>query len=212
MENQFRHIFKTTGLIGIFRGITPPEAVAVVGAAIDCGLSIVEVPLNSPSPLESIERLSSAFTGKAIVGAGTVTTIAEVEAVAQAGGQLIVTPYARIDVVKRAKELGLYVTPGALTPTEIAAMHDAGADAVKIFPAELMAPSVLKGLKAVLPKDLLLLPVGGIILENMQAYMAAGAAGFGLGSALYKAGDSADDVGAHAKAFIKHMECLVAQS
>ncbi len=212
MDNQFRHIFKTTGLIGIFRGITPTEAVEVVGSAIDSGLSIVEVPLNSPSPLESIKRLSSAFAGKAIVGAGTVTTIAEVEAVAQAGGQLIVTPYARIDVVKRAKELGLYVTPGALTPTEIAAMHDAGADAVKIFPAELMAPSVLKGLKAVLPKDLPLLPVGGITLENMQAYMAAGAAGFGLGSALYKAGDSADDVGAHAKAFIKHMECLVAQS
>ncbi len=208
MANQFRQFFNTTGLIGIFRGITPEEAVDVVGAAIKEGLTIVEVPLNSPSPLTSIKLLATAFADQALVGAGTVTSIAEVDAVAEAGGKIIVTPYARVDVVKRAKQLGLFVTPGALTPTEIAAMHDAGADAVKIFPADLMGPSVLKGLRAVLPPDLMLVPVGGISLENMEAYVTAGAAGFGLGSSLYRAGDSVDSVREKAKCFIQHMSYL----
>jgi 2-dehydro-3-deoxyphosphogalactonate aldolase len=206
VDNQFRQFFNTTGLI--FRGITPEEAVNVVGAAIEEGLTIVEVPLNSPSPLTSIKLLSTAFSDQALVGAGTVTCIAEVEAVAEAGGKIIVTPYARVDVVKRAKQLGLFVTPGALTPTEIAAMHDAGADAVKIFPADLMGPSVLKGLRAVLPPDLMLVPVGGISLENMEAYVTAGAAGFGLGSSLYRAGDSVDSIREKAKCFIQHMKYL----
>lgn len=209
MKNVFKQSFKESGLIGIFRGITPEEAIPVVGSAIDKGLCIVEVPLNSPDPLISINRLSETFRGKAIVGAGTVTSVAEVEAVAAAGGQLIVTPYARVDVVQKAKDLGLFAAPGALTPTEIAAMYDAGADAVKIFPADLMGPAVLKGLRAVLPKDLLLVPVGGISLDNMETYVTSGAAGFGLGSSLYRAGDSAGCVGDRAEAFLKHMKALL---
>ena len=211
MTNFFSQSFKTSGLIGIFRGIQPNEAVEIVGGAVEKGLSIVEVPLNSPNPFASIKALAETFAGKALVGAGTVTSVAEVEAVADAGGQLIVTPYARVEVVKRAKELGLYAAPGALTPTEIAAMYDAGADAVKIFPADLMGPEILKGLRAVLPPDLLLVPVGGISLENMKTYIAAGASGFGLGSSLYRAGDSAASVAERAERFLAEIKMLISE-
>ena len=210
MAYRFKSLFAELPLIGIFRGIKADEAVSVVGAAIEKGLCIVEVPLNSPEPLDSIARLAERFGERVLVGAGTVTTVAEVEAVAQAGGRLIVTPYARREVVERAKELGLAAVPGALTPTEIADMHAAGADAVKIFPAEMMPPRILKGLGAVLPPDLLLVPVGGVSLENMADYVAAGAAGFGLGSALYRAGDRAETVAARAAAFVVHLQCLLA--
>ncbi len=209
MSNRFSQKFKETGIIGIFRGLQPNEAIEVVGAAVNNGLSIVEVPLNSPDPLLSIKTLAENFSEQAIVGAGTVTSVAEVEAVAEAGGQLIVTPYARIDVVKRAKELGLFTAPGALTPTEIAAMYDAGADAVKIFPADLMGPKVLKGLRAVLPPELLIIPVGGISLANMKTYVDAGASGFGLGSSLYKPGDNAACVAERSTNFLTEMKDLL---
>jgi len=211
MNSDFQELFLKSGLIGIFRGIHPAEALDIVGAVLEKGLSIVEVPLNSPEPLTSIRLLSETFAGSALVGAGTVTSVAQVEAVAEAGGRLIVTPYARVDVVKRAKQLGLFAVPGALTPTEIAAMDEAGADAVKIFPADMVSPAVLKGLRAVLPADLLLIPVGGISLDNMEAYMAAGAAGFGLGSSLYRAGADPEQVAAKAESFLNHMNYLLNQ-
>lgn len=208
MESHFSLIFKEMGLVGIFRGIKPLESEAVVGAAIDKGIHIVEVPLNSPEPLLSIERLAKRFGNDVIVGAGTVTTVAEVIAVANAGGQLIVTPYARSVVVKKAKELGLVAVPGALTPTEIAEMYDCGADAVKLFPAELIPPTVIKALLAVLPSSLPLIPVGGISSENMAAYLEAGVKGFGLGSALYRAGDSAYQVAENATTLVRRMNEL----
>ena len=148
------------------------------------------------------------FGADAIVGAGTVTTIAEVLAVAKAGGQIIVTPYARGLVVEKAKELGLIAVPGALTPTEIAEMSACGADAVKIFPAEMGAPAIIKAMRAVLPATLPLLPVGGINPDNMAAYLEAGANGFGLGSALYRPGDSPVRVAANAAAFVQRMKEL----
>jgi 2-dehydro-3-deoxyphosphogalactonate aldolase len=211
MESRFSLLFKEMALIGIFRGITPPESEAVVGAAIDKGIRIVEVPLNSPEPLLSIEQLAKRFGDDVIVGAGTVTTVAEVIAVANAGGQLIVTPYARSTVVKKAKELGLAAVPGALTPTEIAEMYDCGADAVKLFPADLTPPTVIKALRAVLPASLPLVPVGGINIENMPAYLKAGVNGFGLGSALYRAGDSTDQVAEKASTFVRRMKELSEQ-
>jgi 2-dehydro-3-deoxyphosphogalactonate aldolase len=202
MDSEFQQYFRVNGLIGIFRGVRPDAAEAVVGAAIEGGLTIVEIPLNSPQPLRSIEILARRFGDRALVGAGTVTRVEEVRQVAAAGGRLIVTPYARVDVVEKAKELGLVAVPGALTPTEIAALHDCGADAVKIFPADMMAPAVLKSLKAVLPDSLKLLPVGGIGLDNMREYLAAGAAGFGLGSSLYRPGDREIEVLEKARAFV----------
>lgn len=208
METRFSLIFKEMALIGIFRGVTPVEAESVVGAAIEKGIRIAEVPLNSPEPLISIERLVKQFGDDVIVGAGTVTTVAEVIAVANAGGQIVVTPYARSAVVKKAKELGLAAVSGALTPTEIVEMYDCGADAVKVFPAELTSPTVIKALRAVLPSLLQLVPVGGISIENMAAYVNAGANGFGLGSALYRAGDSADRVAEKATTFVRRMKEL----
>lgn len=205
---SFDSLFDQTGLIGIFRGIRPEEAVEVIAASVEAGLKIVEIPLNSPQPLVSIEKLALQCGGNAIVGAGTVTSVAEVQQVADAGGRLIVTPYARVDVVEKAKKLGLIAVPGALTPTEIAAMHDCGADAVKVFPADMMPPATLKGLWAVLPGQLKLLPVGGIDLDNMKSYIDAGAAGFGLGSSLYRAGDQVENVAGKARAFISKMKEL----
>lgn len=208
METRFSYVFNEMPLIGIFRGVTPTEAESVIGTAIEKGIRIVEVPLNSPEPLKSIEQLEKRFGADVIVGAGTVTTVKEVIAVANAGGQIIVTPYARCAVVKKAKELGLMVISGALTPTEIADMYECGADAVKLFPAELTSPTVIKAFRAVLPSSLPLVPVGGITIENMAAYMNAGANGFGLGSALYRAGDSADSVAGKAAIFIRRMNEL----
>jgi len=211
MKSRFLHVLHEMPLLGIFRGVTPVEVEAVVGAAIENGIRIVEVPLNSPDALLSIERLVKRFGADAIVGAGTVTTVAEVLAVAKAGGQIIVTPYARSLVVEKAKELGLIAIPGALTPTEIAEMYACGADAVKIFPAEMVSPVIIKAMRAVLPATLPLLPVGGINLENMAAYLDGGANGFGLGSALYLPGDASASVAINAATYVQRIKELSAK-
>jgi 2-dehydro-3-deoxyphosphogalactonate aldolase len=209
MESRFVHFFNIMPLIGILRGIEPSEAVAVADAVVDGGLRIVEVPLNSPLALRSIESLAKRFGPEVMIGAGTVTSVPEVMAVAEAGGELIVTPYARGAIVKQAKALGLTVIPGALSPTEIAEMADCGADAVKIFPAEMATPAVVKALRAVLPAQLPLIPVGGIDTGNMAAYWQAGANGFGLGSALYRPGDPADKVAEKAAVLVARMRDLI---
>lgn len=189
-------------LIGIFRGIQPNEAIEVIGAAIDAGLTMVEVPLNSPEPFESIKLLSQHYDEDILIGAGTVTDVASVKAVYDAGGKLIVTPFAREAVVEKAKSLGMQVVSGALTPTEIADMFTAGADAVKIFPAEMTPPKVLKAIRAVISHDYPILPVGGIDATTIADYWSAGASGFGLGSSIYQVGDSAAVVSKKAKTII----------
>jgi 2-dehydro-3-deoxyphosphogalactonate aldolase len=190
-------------LIAILRGVTPEAVVAIGEALVREGFAIVEVPLNSPQPLESIRRLRGALGGtNVLVGAGTVTSPAEVRAVADAGGALIVMPHSDPEVVRAAKRAGLACTPGVATPTEAFAALANGADALKLFPAELLTPAVVKAMRAVLPKGTRLLPVGGITPDNMAPYVAAGAAGFGLGSALYKPNDSAETVAANARAFV----------
>lgn len=206
MTLNFQKTFQALGLIGIFRGITPAEVEAVVMAAVDSGLRIVEVPLNSPQALNSIEKLAKRFGEQIIIGAGTVVTVADVDAVARSGGRLVVTPYARPEVVEKAKSLGLVAVAGAMTPTEVFAMHHCGADAVKIFPAEIMSPQGLKALRVVVPDDLLLIPVGGVGLENMVDYLAAGADGFGLGSAIYRPGDDIASVARNTTQFVKFMQ------
>jgi len=188
-------------LVAILRGLTPADAPSI-GAALDgAGFSLIEVPLNSPQPLVSIATLVAQLPN-ALIGAGTVLTTAQVREVHGAGGQLIVSPNFDADVVRLAVQLGMVCLPGVMTPTEAFAALAAGASGIKLFPAELVPPAGVKALRAVLSADTLVLPVGGITPEAMAAYRAAGASGFGLGSALYKPGDDAAAVAAAARRYV----------
>ena len=189
-------------LVAILRGVKPDEAVAIGEALVAENFRLIEVPLNSPEPLESIRRLARALAGRAVVGAGTVLKPADVDPVADAGGTLIVMPHTDVQVIARAKARGLIAMPGFATPSEAFAGLAAGADALKLFPAEANPPKVLKAMKAVLPKTVAVLPVGGIVPENMAEYAAAGAGGFGLGSALYQPGKTSRQVAEAARAFV----------
>ncbi len=190
------------GLIAILRGIRPDEAVAVTAALEAAGVAIVEVPLNSPDPMISIAALAATFGDRLLIGAGTVMTETQVGQIAAAGGRLIVTPHADAAVVRAAKRHGLIAVPGFFTPAEAFAMLAAGADALKLFPAEGASPAMLRSMRAVFPPDTRVLPVGGIDASNMAAWRGAGAAGFGIGSAIYKRGDTPDVVGAKATALL----------
>lgn len=187
-------------LVAILRGIAPDEAVPVGRALLDEGWSIVEVPLNSPRPLDSIAALARDLGDRMLVGAGTVTDPAAVADVRAAGGALIVAPNADPRVIAAARARGLACMPGVMTPTEAFAALDAGADALKLFPAEALPPAVVAALLAVLPKGTLLAPVGGIGEANIAAYWRAGARGFGIGSSLYKPGTGLDALRAKARA------------
>ncbi|TAN03471.1 MAG: 2-dehydro-3-deoxy-6-phosphogalactonate aldolase [Rhodanobacteraceae bacterium] len=195
-------------LVAILRGLSPDEAVAIGDALITAGFHILEVPLNSPEPLESIRRLSDAFGKDCLVGAGTVMTPDAVAEVAQAGGRLIVTPHTDPAVIVAAKTAGMLCTPGTATPSEAFAALRAGADAIKVFPAEQVTPKVLRAWRAVLPPQTAILPVGGITLQNMAEYLHAGATGFGIGSALYKPGKSVDEVARAAHDFVHRWKFL----
>lgn len=199
----FDDAFARCPLIAILRGIKPDEVEAIGDALVDAGFTLIEVPLNSPDPLDSISRLAQRLSGRAMVGAGTVLSEAEVTAVAETGGSLIISPNANPAVIAATAAQGLISLPGISTPTEAFAALEAGASALKLFPAEGSSPSVLKAVRAVLPKTLRILPVGGIAPDNMQPWRDAGAAGFGLGSALYKPGSTADQVAERAAAFIR---------
>lgn len=192
---------KDLPLIAILRGVTPDEIVAVGRALYDAGFRVIEIPLNSPQPFESIRRLTAELGESSLIGAGTVLTEAQVAEVDAAGGRLIVSPNANLAVIRASKAAGLVSAPGVATPSEGFAALDAGADSLKLFPAEQLGPAVVKAWRAVFPKELALLPVGGITPDNMGPYVAAGANGFGLGSALYKPGLSAAQVSANAQAF-----------
>jgi len=187
-------------LVAILRGITPAEAEPVGGALVAAGWRIVEVPLNSPDPLASIAALAGAFPA-ALVGAGTVMRAEEVRQVHAAGGRLVVSPHFDAAVVRAAVGLGMACLPGVATPTEAFGALAAGASGLKLFPAEMIGPAAVKAMRAVLPPATLLLPVGGITADNMAAYRAAGADGFGIGSALYRPGTDAVAVAAAARHF-----------
>src|SRR6202163_1507974 len=181
-------------LIAVLRGITPAEIDAVGAALIDSGFLILEVPLNSPDPFDSISRLEHRFGERCLTGAGTVIKVADVARVAAAGGKLIVMPHADVGIVREAKRLGMLCVPGVATPTEAFAALEAGADGLKMFPAEQLSPAVLKAWRAVLPNDALVFPVGGIRPDTMAPYWAVGANGFGTGSNLYQPGAAPDAV------------------
>ena len=203
MSPRLQAAFAKLPLVAILRGLTPAEAPDVAEALLEEDFEFIEIPLNSPEPLKSIAAVRRMAPARVFVGAGTVLTVEQVEAVAAAGGDLIVTPNTNPAVIARAKALGLACLPGAATPSEAFAALAAGADAVKAFPAEMVTPPVLKAWAAVLPKGTAILPVGGITPDTMAPYLKAGAAGFGLGSALYRPGDSAEAVRAQAAAFRK---------
>lgn len=181
-------------LVAILRGVRPEEVEAIGDVLLDAGFTIIEVPLNSPDPIESIRRLAARCGARALVGAGTVLDPADCARIAAAGGRLAVTPHADPDVVRAAKAAGMLAVPGFMTPGEAFALLRAGADGLKLFPAEAASPAVVKALLAVLPAGTAILPVGGIEAGNMGPWRAAGAAGFGIGSAIYKPGDSAATV------------------
>ena len=196
-------------LVAILRGVKPDEVVPIGAALATAGFAIIEVPLNSPDPIESIRRLAAALGQDILVGAGTVTEPEQVAEIGAAGGRLVVMPHSDPAVVRTAKAAGMVCTPGVATPTEgYAALHN-GADALKLFPAEAIPPSVLKAWLSVFPKGTAFLPVGGITPETMADYVAAGAAGFGLGSALYKPGLDAREVGVRAAAFVEAWRRLI---
>ena len=189
-------------LIAILRGLTPAEAPAIGQALVDSGFAIIEVPLNSPDPLHSIATLSRLFP-HTLIGAGTVLNAQQVKDVHAAGGRLVVAPNFNAAVVAQALALGMVVLPGVATPSEAFAALDAGAHGLKLFPAEMISPATVKALRAVLPKDAALMPVGGITPDNMASYRSAGASGFGLGSALYAPGRSGVKVQEMAQAFVR---------
>ena len=189
-------------LIAILRGLTPAEAPDVGQALVSSGMAIIEVPLNSPEPLQSIATLAGLFP-QTLIGAGTVLNAQQVKDVHAAGGRLVVSPHFNPAVVRQALALNMVVLPGVATPTEAFAALEAGAHGLKLFPAEMISPAAVKALRAVLPQSTALMPVGGITPDNMAAYRAAGASGFGLGSSLYAPGKSAQAVQQQALAFAK---------
>ncbi|MCJ2090632.1 2-dehydro-3-deoxy-6-phosphogalactonate aldolase [Methylobacterium sp. E-005] len=200
---RFEAAFATCPLVAILRGLTPEEAPAVGDALVDAGFTLIEVPLNSPDPLRSIARLADRLAGRALVGAGTVLEPAQVAAVGDAGGSLIVSPNTDAAVIGATCSRGLVSLPGYQTPTEAFTALAAGATALKLFPADVASPAALRAHRAVLPSGTRVLAVGGVTPEGIAAWRAASADGFGLGSNLYRPGKPAADVARDAAAFVE---------
>ena len=199
---DFRRFLAECPLVAIIRGVKPDEAEAIGDALYEGGVRIIEVPLNSPDPLASIRRLADRLGDKALVGAGTVLTPQQVGEVAAAGGRIIVSPSTDAAVITATANAGLVSSPGYFTPSEAFTAINAGAHVLKLFPAEGATPAVLKAHKAVLPKDLPVLIVGGVQPDTMRPWLDAGAAGFGLGGGIYKPGQSPEDTLARARAYV----------
>jgi 2-dehydro-3-deoxyphosphogalactonate aldolase len=201
-EADFTRYLGICPLVAIIRGVTPDEAVAVGEAILAGGIHIIEVPLNSPHPFESIDRLAKALGDRALIGAGTVLDTLSVARVKDAGGRLIVAPNTNAQVISAAVQAGMVAAPGYFTPTEAFVALDAGAQALKLFPAEGASPALLKAQRAVLPKEVPVLVVGGVQPDTMRPWLDAGANGFGLGSGLYSPGRGPDEVHERAKAYV----------
>jgi 2-dehydro-3-deoxyphosphogalactonate aldolase len=189
-------------LVAIIRGVTPDEVEAVGEAIYEAGIRIIEVPLNSPDPFESIRRLAASIGDRALVGAGTVLKVEDVARVKEVGGQIVVSPTTDADVIAATAAAGMVSSPGYFTPSEAFLALKSGAHALKLFPAEGASPALVKAQRAVLPKDVPILVVGGVRPDNMRQWLEAGANGFGLGSGVYKPGQSPQEVGAQARAYV----------
>lgn len=202
IHTRFEIALQHLPLVAILRGLTPAEAEPVAKTLYQAGFRLIEVPLNSPDPFTSIGRIRQCLPEDALVGAGTVLDTADVTRLKDISADLVVMPHADTDVISAAKAHGLISLPGIVTPTEAFAALKAGANALKLFPAELVSPSIIKAMRAVLPKPTRLFPVGGITPTNMSPYLAAGVSGFGLGSALYSPGVSLAQLSRQAECFV----------
>lgn len=200
--SQFDTAFAICPLVAILRGVHPEEVDAIGEVLVDAGFTLIEVPLNSPDPLASVERLAARLGARAVVGAGTVLAASDVARVRDAGGKMIISPNMNPSVIAATTANGLVSLPGIATPTEALGAVEAGATALKFFPAEGGSPKVLKAMRAILPQQLRILPVGGVTVDTMDAWWLAGASGFGLGSALYVTGRTAAEVKACALSFV----------
>ncbi len=200
---RFHEYLAQCPLVAIIRGVTPSDSADIGQAILDAGIRIIEVPLNSPDPMRSIEMLSQKLGDRALIGAGTVLNPIQVQQVKDAGGALVVSPNTDPEVIRASKSAGLASCPGYFTPSEAFAALDAGADGLKLFPAEGVSPAVVKAQRAVLPRQVPLLVVGGISPTNMQPWLEAGATGFGLGSGLYRPGQSAAETSEKARAYVE---------
>jgi 2-dehydro-3-deoxyphosphogalactonate aldolase len=199
---DFKRYFAERPLVAIIRGVTPSEAEATAQAIFEAGIRIIEVPLNSPQPFDSIRIIADALGDQALIGAGTVLTTDDVKRVQEAGGRLVVAPNTNVDVIRAAVAAGMVSSPGYFTPSEAFTAIEAGAHALKLFPAEAASPAVVKAQKAVLPKHIPLIVVGGVNADNIGGWLDSGADGFGLGSGLYKPGQSAEETLQKAKSFV----------
>jgi 2-dehydro-3-deoxyphosphogalactonate aldolase len=204
--SEFDDAFRRCPLIAILRGVTPHEVVSIGEALVEAGFALIEVPLNSPEPFDSIARLAKAFSDRAVIGAGTVLRESDVAAVQAVGGTMIISPNTNVDVIAATTAAGLVSLPGVATPSEAFTALAAGATALKLFPAEGATPAVLKAMRAVLPGKVRVLPVGGITPDSVAPWLKARAAGFGLGSALYTPGFTPAEVAARARSFIAALE------
>jgi 2-dehydro-3-deoxyphosphogalactonate aldolase len=204
-ETLKRHL-DSCPLVAILRGVTPAEAEAVGEAVAEAGIEIIEVPLNSPDPLRSIALLAKRFGTRLLVGAGTVLEVGDAARVRDAGGRLIVSPNMFAPVIEASVAAGLVSTPGYFTPSEAYDALRAGAHGLKLFPAEAASPAVVKAQRAVIPGDVPLLIVGGVRPDGMKPWLDAGATGFGLGSGLYRAGQSAAETGAKARLYVEGLK------
>ncbi|WP_263772977.1 2-dehydro-3-deoxy-6-phosphogalactonate aldolase [Propionivibrio soli] len=202
LTNRFSAALRQLPLVAILRGIKPSEAQGVGRVLYEKGFRLIEVPLNSPDPFDSIAAIRRSLPDDALVGAGTVLSVDNVTALRQCGGEVVVMPHSDGGVIRAAKDAGLLCVPGVVTPTEAFSALAAGADALKLFPAELVSPQILNAIRVVLPATTRLLPVGGIAPNNMKPFVDAGAAGFGLGSALYSPGMNIDEVARRAGDFV----------
>lgn len=209
LDSQLKH--GSPAIIAILRGVRPDEVLDIGHALVDAGIRMIEVPLNSPEPLQSIERLVAALGGRALIGAGTVLSVTAVDAVAAAGGRLVVSPNTDPSVISRALERGLDPLPGAMTPTEAFAAIGAGTRHLKLFPGSAIGPAHLRALREVLPTDCRVWAVGGTNASNLSQWIAAGAVGIGIGSSLYRSGMSVDDVHARAVALVASWRTITAE-
>lgn len=205
MSEYFKEALSVVPLVAILRGITPEEVIAVGGVLVASGFRIIEVPLTSPDAMRSISMLSDHLGPATIVGAGTVRRVEQLDELVAAGGTLMVTPHADTKLIRAAVDRNLATLPGVATPTEAFAAIDAGADALKVFPTDIIPPSTLAAFRTVIGPDVPLIPTGGIQPETMDRYLEAGASGFGLGTALYRPGDSAAHVQKMARSFVTNL-------
>jgi 2-dehydro-3-deoxyphosphogalactonate aldolase len=211
MKPLFKAAMAALPLVAILRGITPGEVEAVGDALVVAGFRIVEIPLTSFDPFLSIARLVERLGPDVIVGAGTVRRVDQLDEMIAAGGRLMVTPHADTTLIRAATERGLITLPGVATPTEAFAALDAGADGLKLFPAEMIPASAVAAFRTVVGPDVALCPTGGIAPDDLAGYFKAGATGFGLGGALYRPGDRASDVGARARRFVASWQAIFAE-